>query len=178
MLTNPFPNQGQQLVEHASINSSPSSSGGHAPSSQGGSASTTNIFICEHDVSLQTRAQSYEPADITQKGKEKNIPETQGPLHIERPVIDLVSCPPKGVMKRTVHNPNPRVAQNYNIVEDLAQAPCAMSTLEVLQSCPPQQKALLDSLGAVDPADTNIIHFELAYSTPRLHHRIAFQIQV
>ena len=81
-------------------------------------------------------------------------------------------------MKRTVHNPNARAAQNYNIVEDLAQAPCSMSALEVLQSCPPQRKALLDSLGAVDPADTNILHFDLAHSAPRLHHRIAFQIQV
>ena len=130
--------------------------------------------MCEHDVSLQTRAQSYEPADVSQKGKEKNIPETQGPLHIERPVIELVPRPPKGAMKRTVHNPNARAAQNYNIVEDLAQAPCAMSALEVLQSFPTPRKALLDSLGAVDPTDTNFIHFHLAYSTLRLHHRIAF----
>ena len=79
-----------------------------------------NIFMCEHDVSLQTRAQVYEPADIAQKGKGNDIPETQGPLHIERPVINLVPRPPKGAMKRTVHTPNARVAQNYYIVEDLA----------------------------------------------------------
>ena len=53
-----------------------------------------------------------------------------------------------------------------------------MSALEVLQSCPPQRKALLDSLGVVDPANTNIMYFDLAHSTPRLHHHIAFQIQV
>ena len=93
--------------------------------------------MCEHDVSLQTRAQVYEPIDVAQRGKGIEIPETQGPLHIERLVIDLVPRPPEGAMKRTVHNPNARVAHNYNIVEDLAQAPCAMSALEVLQSCPP-----------------------------------------
>jgi hypothetical protein len=33
---------------------------------------------------------------------------------------------PKGVFKRSSHNPNAWAAQNYFIVEDLAQAPCAL----------------------------------------------------
>jgi hypothetical protein len=53
------------------------------------------------------------------------------------------------------------VAQNYNIVEDLAQAPSAMSALEVLQSCPAQWKALLKAIGGIDPTDTNLIVFDL-----------------
>jgi hypothetical protein len=55
-------------------------------------------------------------------------------LQIEKP-----EPPPrilKGVLKRSTHNPNARAAQNYSIVEDLGQTPCAMSALEVLQTCP------------------------------------------
>ena len=64
------------------------------------------------------------------------------------------------MLSKTKHNPNARAAQNYSVVEDLAQAPCAMSTLEVLQSCPTQRKALLSSIGAIDPNDTGLIMFD------------------
>lgn len=36
-----------------------------------------------------------------------------------------------------------------------------MSTLEVLQSCPSQKKALLNSLGAVGPSDDHFIVFPI-----------------
>jgi hypothetical protein len=75
-------------------------------------------------------------------------------------------------------NPHSRVAQNYNIVEDLAQAPSAMSTLEVLQSCPTQWKALLKAIGGIDPTDTNLIIFDLEDHIPRLPPQLAFRIQV
>ena len=39
---------------------------------------------------------------------------------------------PKGVLKRSGHNPNAQDAQNYSVVEDLGQNPCVMSALEVL----------------------------------------------
>lgn len=38
---------------------------------------------------------------------------------------------PKGIIHKSTFNPRTRVSQNYNIVEDLAQAPSAISTLEV-----------------------------------------------
>jgi hypothetical protein len=43
-----------------------------------------------------------------------------------------------------------------------------MSALEVLQSCPIQQKALLKYIGGIDPKDTNLIIFDLEYHIPRL----------
>ena len=49
--------------------------------------------------------------------------------------IEKLEPPPlimKGVFKNSTHNPNARAAQNYSIVEDLGQTPCAMSALEVL----------------------------------------------
>jgi hypothetical protein len=39
---------------------------------------------------------------------------------------------PKGAFKKASHNPNMRAAQNYSVVEDLAQTPCTMFALEVL----------------------------------------------
>ena len=73
-------------------------------------------------------------------------------------------------------NPSVQAAQNYNIIEYLAQAPCAMSTLEVLQQCLSQRKTLLSALGVVDPANSNCIMFNLDYFKMRLSHNLAFQI--
>jgi hypothetical protein len=86
--------------------------------------------------------------------------------------------PPKGVVRKSAFNPHARAAQNYSIVEDLAQAPFVMSALEVLQSCPTQWKALLKAIGGIDPKDTNLIIFDLEDHIPRLPPQLVFQIQV
>ena len=52
-----------------------------------------------------------------------------------------------------MHNPNARATHNENAVEEIAQAPCAMSAMEVLQYCPTQRKELLSLTRAVDPSD-------------------------
>jgi hypothetical protein len=59
-----------------------------------------------------------------------------------------------------MHNPNSQATQHYSIVEDLSQSLCAMSTLEVLQSFPMQCKALLSTIGGIDPAKSNVISFD------------------
>ena len=51
-----------------------------------------------------------------------------------------------------------------------------MSTLEVLQSCPTQHKNLLTVLGALDPDNTNLIHFNVKNYKSRLPQKLAFQI--
>jgi len=53
-----------------------------------------------------------------------------------------------------------------------------MSALEVLQSCPSQRKSLLSAIGGINPADTDLITFDLGGHTPRLPHQIAFLIHV
>ena len=73
----------------------------------------------------------------------------------------MIQRPPKNTLRKAVFNPNARAAQFYNVVEDIAQAPCAMSTLEVLQSFPTQCKNLLTALGALDSDNTNLIHFNV-----------------
>ena len=51
-----------------------------------------------------------------------------------------------------------------------------MSTLEVLQSCPTQRKNLLTALGALDPDNTKLIHFNVENYKPRLPHKLTFHI--
>ena len=53
-----------------------------------------------------------------------------------------------------------------------------MSSLEVLQSCPAQRRALLKAIGGIDPMDSNLIVFNLDDHIPRLPPQLAFQIQV
>ena len=83
-------------------------------------------------VHVATRSQDYSSSEATPGLESPPPPETT--LHIEK-----LEPPPrilKGVLKCSTHNPNDRDTQNYSIVEDLGQTPCAMSALEVLQTCP------------------------------------------
>jgi hypothetical protein len=99
------------------------------------------------------------------------------PLQIDRKASDLVMRPPKASIKHVTHNPNARATQNYNIIEDIAQAPCAMFTLEVLQSCPMQRNTLLSVLGVQVPRNSNTISFSMQ-GKPRLPPYVPIQIHV
>ena len=68
---------------------------------------------------------------------------------IEKPA-DPMAKMPKGVFKNTFHNPNAMASTNYSVMEDLDQNPYAMSTLEVLQSCPSHFDALLAAIGSME----------------------------
>ena len=85
---------------------------------------------------------------------------------------------PKGVVHKSKFNPRAKVAQNYNIVEDLAQSPSAMLTLEVLQYFPSQKQALLSVIGGIDPMDSNLVAFNHKGYEPQLPAQLAFLIQV
>ena len=71
-----------------------------------------------------------------------------------------------------------RVAISYNMVDDLVQTPTAMSTLEVLKTCPMQWKSLLATLGAIDPSDSKLITFDMENGEPHMPSTISFQIPV
>jgi len=68
------------------------------------------------------------------------ILESGGPLNIEKPTIDIVSHPLKGALRIILHNPNVKSTHNYSLVDNLAQTPCGMLVLKVLQICPSQRK--------------------------------------
>ena len=121
-------------------------------------------------VSISTRSKDYAGSRQT-TGKEITNgpppPLVSNPLEIERPSAEpIVRTPSKGVLRKSSYNPNARVAQHYSIVEDLAQAPSAMSVLELLQSCTSQWKSLLSVIGGVDPADTILLSFDLENFIP------------
>ena len=84
---------------------------------------------------------------------------------------------PKASTKRPTINPNARAAQNYSIVEDLAQSPCAMSALEVIQSCLAQCSAFLTVIGATNPKNSLLITFDMTNFKKRLPHHMAFHIK-
>jgi hypothetical protein len=85
---------------------------------------------------------------------------------------------PKGAFKKSSHNPNARAAHNYSVVEDLSKTPCAMSTLEVLQSCPSQRKSLLTTLGSTETCSPGTIMLDTTDLKPHLPYHVAFQIVV
>ena len=95
--------------------------------------------------------------------------------------MDKAEAPPripKGFLKRSGHNPNSRSTHNYSVVEDLGQTPCAMSALEVLQSCSSQRKALLSALGVNDDSSSSVIKFETMWLQPRLPYYVSLLIHV
>ena len=79
--------------------------------------------------------------------------QSNGPLNIEKPIVEPFPHPTNGAPHQTIYNTNARAIQHYSIVKYFSQAPCAMSALEVLQSCPMQWKALISAIGGVDPLE-------------------------
>jgi hypothetical protein len=77
-----------------------------------------------------------------------------------------------------MHNPNARASQNYSIVEDLGQTPCAMSALEVFQTCPSHRNSLLSALGFLGPCGSKVIKLYVMDVKPRFPYHVAFQIHV
>ena len=135
------------------------------------------------DLNLQSRAPQYPkpPApsvpESPSSGSTEPLLTSNGPLHIPQPKFEVHTKIPKGPLRRNAASG--RAAHLYSIVDDLAESPAAISTLELLQSCPSQKKALLSAMGAVDPADDQMIVFDAHQSDhPPLPASVAFQILV
>jgi hypothetical protein len=139
-------------------------------------SSSMNVYMMKSDAFIATRDHDYRKTSASDKGKEAEIPSL--PLQIEKTLGETMTRIPKGAFKRASHNPNARAAQNYSVVEDLSQTPCAMSALEVLQSCPTQRKALLTSLGSTETCNLGTIMLDTTDLKPRLPYHVAFQIVV
>lgn len=136
--------------------------------------------MMEDVIDLEMRAKNYDKQPKegpSAHADSPSLPQSNGPLTFKKTTFEAPSRPSKGTLRCT-HNLNARAAQHYSIVEDLAQAPCAMSTLEVLQSYPSQRKALLQAIGAVDSADASLLSFDPENSEPHLPHSIVLQISI
>jgi hypothetical protein len=171
VLTNPFPH-GKNLTQASS--SMDGGSQGPPPSSS--NPSSVNVYMLKGDAHIATRTHDYGMPNTSEKGKEAENPPL--PLQIEKTLGETMTHIPKGAFKKASHNPNARATQNYSVVEDLSQTPCAMSTLEVLQSCPSQRKALLAALGSAETCNSGTIMLDTTDLKPRLPYHVAFQIVV
>lgn len=133
-------------------------------------------IMMANSIDLTTWEKSYEKQLEGVSSGQADPPlvsQSNGPLTLEKLAFEALSRPSKGALRCTTHNLNARASQHYNIVEDLSQALCAMSVLEVLQSFPTQQKALLTAIGAIDSADASLLFFDPRSSEPRLPHTIS-----
>jgi hypothetical protein len=171
VLTNPF-QHGQNLTQA----SASTEKGSHENCPPQNASSSANVYMMKSDAFIATRAHDYSKPSASDKGKEAEIPSL--PLQIEKTLGETMTRIPKGAFKRASHNPNARAAQNYSVVEDLSQTPCAMSALEVLQSCPAQRKALLTALGSTETCNPGTIMLDTTDLKPRLPYHVAFQIVV
>jgi hypothetical protein len=173
VLMNPFPH-GKNMAQAST--SSSMEGGSQGPPAPTNNNLTTNIYMMNVEANIATRARDYRMSESVEKGKEATNPPT--PLQIEKAVGEMMTHIPKGVFKKASHNPNVRATQNYSIVEDLAQTPCAMSSLEVLQSFPSQRKSLLSALGSTETCNLGAIIFYPTDLKPRLPYHVVFQIVV
>jgi hypothetical protein len=171
VLTNPF-QHGQNLTQ-ASTSVEWDNQG---PSPSSNNPASVNLYMMKGDAFISTRAHDYSKPSTSEKGKEVEIPSL--PLHIEKTLGETMTCIPKCSFKKYSHNPTTRAAQNNYVVEDLSQNPCAMSTLEVLQSFPSQKKALLAALGSAKTCNPGTIMLNTTNLKPHLPYHVTFQIVV
>jgi hypothetical protein len=170
VLTQPFPQQ-QSMVSQTP---SPRGISSH-PHDE---ALTSAHIYMFNGINLNTLSKTYDTPGNPDKGKITNgtgtLPDpspssvsppsvnpSSGPLQIEKPTFESMLRPPKSIIRKYTFNPSSHATQNYNIVEDLAQAPCAMFALEFLQHYPSQRRTLLAAIGIVDPESSNHIMFNL-----------------
>jgi hypothetical protein len=185
MLTQPFPQQQYLVAQTPTV-------GGSSNQSHDEASIRAHIYMFNR-INLTTRTAIYDMPVKLDKSKTTNgsVPDPlpsfvsppsasppSEPLQIEKPSFESILCPPKSTIQKSTFNPNSRAAQNYNIVEDLAQAPCVMSALEVLQHCPSQRRMLLAAIDAFDLETSNNLTFNLDDHQPQLSHQLAFQIDV
>ena len=124
VLTDPFPNPKTNLI--ASDNASPSQ------------VLMLSISKQQNDALISTRNKDYgNPQLSNNKANDQPSNSTKTSTKVVQPLIpELTIKLPKGVVHKSTFNPHAQAAQHYNIVEDLAQSPSTMSTLEMLQNYP------------------------------------------
>jgi hypothetical protein len=171
MLTNPF--QHGKNITQASARTEGGIQESYPPSIN---PAFMNVYMVRGDAFISTREHDYSKPSTSKKGKEADLPSL--PPHIEKTLGETMPHIPKGAFKKSSHNPNARATQNYSVVEDLSQTPCAMSALEVLQSFPSKRKALLTALGSTETFNLGTILLDTTNLKPHLPYHVAFQIVV
>jgi hypothetical protein len=173
VMTNPFPHN--HHMASSSSNSRNAVSGSQNPSLQDDDRLCINIVDVKFNLATQSRDYSSSQAIPNIESPPPPTP-LETTLQIEKPEpLPHIS---KGVLKCSTHNLNATAAQNYSIVEDLGQTPCAMSALEVLQTCPSQRNSLLSTLRDLEPSGSKFIKFDVTDVKPCLPYHVDFQIHM
>jgi ribosomal protein L44E len=133
VLTNPF-QHGQNLTQA----STSAEGGSQGPYPYSNNLASKNVYMMKGDAFISTRVDDYSKLRTFEKGKEVELPYL--PLYIEKTLGETMTCIPKGMFKKSSHNPNERVAQNYSMVEDLSQTPSAMSSWRSSKASLPRGK--------------------------------------
>jgi hypothetical protein len=171
VLTNPF-QHGKNLTQ-----ASTSTKGGNQETcTPPNNPSSAKVYMVRGDSFISTRVHNYSKPSASEKGKEDDLPSL--PLQIQKTLGETMTRIPKDAFKKASHNPNARATQNYSVVGDLSQTPCAMSTLEVIQCYPAQRKALLTALGSTETCNPGTIMLDTTNLKTRLPCHVAFQIVV
>ena len=94
VLMQPFLQHHHQMVATTLV---PLAGGNQSKFPQWGNDPHANVFMCDHEVNIQTRSQSYDvpPSTLDQSESQPN-----GSLTIEKPPIDIVPRPPKAVLQK------------------------------------------------------------------------------
>jgi len=149
----------------------------HPPSEEASLSAHIYMF---NGIYLTTRTTTY--YTLTKPDKERitngttsdspsiTITPPSGSLHTEETTFNSIFRPPKSTIQNSTFNPSSHATQNYNIIEYLAQALCAMSTLEFIQHFPSQRRTLLAAIGAIDLESSNNITFNLDNFKLNLSH--------
>jgi hypothetical protein len=146
--------------------------GSQGPSSSSNSPASANIYMVKGDAFISNREHDYSKPRTFEKGKEAKLPYL--PLQIEKMLGKKMTRIPKHAFKKASHNLDVRATHNYYVMEDLSQTPCAMSTLEVLQSCPSQKKALLTASGSTETCNLGTIMLDTTDLKPHMPYHVAF----
>ena len=121
-----------------------------------------HFLMISFDVNLQTRRKQYGATiEIMTIDKGKDTTPMNDTLNLPIPPIDGIPKVPKFTDHCIANTPNARFAPNYSVVDDLAQSPDTMLTLEVLRNFPLQRKYLVSSLGTFNPSDSHLMKFYL-----------------
>lgn len=78
-----------------------------------------------------------------------NQPCTRSPLQISCRINNPTPFVSKEPLWCMAHNLHARATQSYNIIDYLAYSQVAMSSINVLQTCPSQRKDIISSVGSI-----------------------------
>ena len=134
VFTNPFHQQGFMVTQ-------PPDGKEATQPSPSGSSNYQNLMMNSDqpltvDLNLQTRSPQYPKPLAPSVPKSPSLGSTEplstsnGPLHIPQPKVEVHTNIPKGPLRQNAASS--QAAHLYSIVDDLAQSPAAISTLELL----------------------------------------------